>query len=316
MKKILLSLLASALLTVAQAYTLNGIVLNTNDDSVVSDAIILLLQDKKVVATATSNFQGEFKINCKKNKIYKIEVVKDGFKPESAELNINDAFVDASPTITVYLQSLMFSPDLSDMQKGMEEKELNPDIMEDVGEISELPEGYKIIEAKPLKMDKGDKSKFNVNLDKEKANTKVNVNVLKETFNKESVANMVHSDKEKFPSSYFADGNVYYGAGKALLTNDVEEMIQHLAIKLKSEPDVKMRITAYADGKQEAEIGDYIGKLRAEELTKYFIAQGVSFEQLLVSVIGNTAVPNDCEKGVECTEFEHQENRRVALTFE
>ena len=185
------------------AGNLSGIVFNANSKAPLIDCQIFLIEEGKVVSTAISNFEGKFSIAFKKNKNYTFEIVKSGYKTESIEIYTDQIFIDKSSEMEIYLETLDLKPKFEKMQDGVVQKEPNPDIMEDIGDISSLPEGYKILEAKPLKFNEEKQSNFNVNLNKSEK-TNVNVEVLKESFNKESLHESMQSDKEKFPSSYFA----------------------------------------------------------------------------------------------------------------
>lgn len=296
------------------AGNINGIVFNANSKAPLVDCQILLLEEGKVVATASSNFEGRFSIAFKKNKNYTFEIIKSGYKTESIDIYTDQIFMDKASEMEIYLETLDLKPKFEKMQDGVLQKEPNPDIMEDIGDISSLPEGYKILEAKPLKYNEEKQSNFNVNLNRTER-TNVNVEVLKESFNKESLHATMQSDKEMFPSSYFAEGNIYYGSGKVLLTENVKEILDGVAAKMNAESEIILKITAFADAEREVEIGDYVAKLRAEEIIKYLMSKGVSFDQLKVSIVGNTSLENECYQDVECDEFQHQQNRRVDLVF-
>ena len=108
---------------------------------------------------------------------------------------------------------------------------------------------------------------------------------------------------------------MYYGPGKALLTTSVKEILDGIAERLIENKKAALQLTAYADGFQEAEIGEFIGKRRAEEITNYLLEKGVKFAQLSISVLRNTSLKNGCYEGKDCSEFEHQQNRRVELAF-
>lgn len=295
------------------AGNLAGVVYQENSTAPLADCLIILLQDGNPAFSAKSKFDGSFNINYKKNKHYVFEVSKEGYKTESVEIFTDDTFVQSNPSIEVYLKVLVLKPKFEKMQESVKKDIPNPEIMEDIGDLSELPEGYKIIEAQPLKFKEGENTGFNVNRNAIMENTNVNVEVLKKEFNKEDVDKAVYSELDKFPSSYYAEGDIYYGPGRALLTENVREVLDGIADKLNNEPLSMLRLIAYADANKEALIGDYIGKLRVEEITKYLMSKNVQFSQLNISVIGNTSLENECYKDVECSEFEHQQNRKVEL---
>jgi len=297
------------------AANIAGVVYQENSSSPLYDCLIVMMQNGKPAFSTKSNFDGTFNINYKKNKQYIFEVSKVGYKTESRSIFTDDAFLASYPTIEIYLEVLVLKPKFEKMQEGVIRDTPNPDIMEDIGLLSDLPEGYKIIEAKPLKYKEVKKSGFNVNQNALAETPNVNVEVLKKEFNKEEVDKAVYSELDKFPSSYYAEGDIYYGTGRALLTENVREILNGVAEKLKMEPLLILSLIAYADGDKEALISDYIGKLRVEEITKYLMSKNVQFSQLNISIVGNKVLENECYKGKECSEFEHQQNRKVALIF-
>ncbi|MCD8528737.1 MAG: OmpA family protein, partial [Chitinophagales bacterium] len=115
--------------------------------------------------------------------------------------------------------------------------------------------------------------------------------------------------------SYYVEGNIYFDEGKTLLSSKVEEILDGIIVKLKNEPNTKLKIKTYADANRELNIGDLVAKMRAEEITKYLMENDILFSQLEVKVMGNKELENGCYDGKECGEFEHQENRRAELSF-
>lgn len=313
--KYLLLILSVSLANIALAANLRGIVYNENSSSPLDECSVTLLQNGRVIEAVKTNFQGLFSIPFKKNQNYTFQVSKSGYKTESVEIFTDKAFTENNPNIEVYMQVLELKPKFEKMQEGVVKDIPNPDIMEDIGNLSELPEGYKILEAKPLKYKEVENNGFNVNRNAEYEYTNVNVEALKTEFNKEDIDKTVYADKDKFPSCYYAEGIIFYGPGKALLTNNVREVLDGIALKLNNDPFASIKLIAYADGDKEALIGDYISKLRVEEITKYLMSKGVEFSQLNISVMGNISLENECYKDVECSEFEHQQNRKVDLFF-
>lgn len=311
-----LFLIASILMAnIVLAGNLRGTIYNENSNSPLDDCLVRLSQNGKIISSTRSDFNGNFVISFKKNKKYTLEIAKSGYKTESVEVFIDDAFLNNNPNIPVYLKALNLKPKFDQVQDGLVKPVPNPDIMEDIGDLSDLPEGYKIIEAKPLKFDDPDKSKFNVNLSDPVEKTNVNVEVLKREFNKEDIDKAVYSEENKFPSCYYAEGNIYYGPGRALLTENVREVLDDIGRKLNASEFASLKLVAYADGEKEALIGDYIGKLRVEEITKYLMSRDVDFSKLNISVIGNASLENECYQGTTCSEYEHQQNRRVDIHF-
>jgi outer membrane protein OmpA-like peptidoglycan-associated protein len=297
------------------AGNLEGVVYKVNSTFSLDNCLIILLEKGKLAFSTKSEFDGSFNINYKKNKQYILEVSKDGYQTQRVEIYTDNAFLDRNASIQVYLKVLVLKPKFEKMQESVVKNIPNSDIMEDIGNLSDLPEGSKIIEAKPLKFKESENTNFNVNRNASMETTSVNVEVLKKEFNKEDVDKAFYSELDKFPSSYYAEGDIYYGPAKAMLTENVKEVLDGIAVKLNSEQFSTLRIIAYADADKEVLIGDYIGKLRAEEVTKYLMSRNVDFSRLNISVIGNSSLGNGCYKDKPCSEFEHQQNRKIELIY-
>ncbi|MFT4644114.1 MAG: hypothetical protein ACI8ZX_000515 [Planctomycetota bacterium] len=310
MKKLITLFITLFVLQTSFAINIEGRILDKDTNEPIAGAVLLALSNNKVMSSVESNIKGDFKISLKKGKMIHLEVVKNGYRTESADVEINQAFVTASPFITIKLQrkEATETKEISKSEKTMEA------VMEDVGDLSALPEGYKIIEAVPIKNKEEKTSGFNVTQEVRDQTTNVNVAVLKTEYNKylESDALIPNIN---FTTSYYDDGSIYYNVAKAFLSPKVKEILLGIALRLKNDNTTMLKLNVFADANKEAKIGEYISKLRIEEIVSLMMNEGVSFEQLDINVIGNQMVRNDCREGIECTEEQHQENRKIELLF-
>ncbi|MGB1247959.1 MAG: OmpA family protein [Chitinophagales bacterium] len=305
MRRIILSAAFLFASIMAMAYNINGVIINTNTSAPLEDVAVLLYKNGVLRDSVMSSSTGRFSLNLNKNNVYSLEVKKEGYKTETAELNVTQEFVQAMPTLTVKLMPLG--------ESILAVENTNNGEVEDIGLIDSLPEGYKIIEAIPVKTQVEEKSRFNVSTNQSNYEyTNVDVEVMKDEFNKE---NAPEEDfvEDLLPSSFYEEGEILYAEGKALLTEEIETMLINVASRLKAEPNTILKITGYADANREASIDDYISKMRVEEVTNYLMKQEVSFSQLKVIIIGNKYLENGCYENVHCDGSQHQANRRVAL---
>jgi len=310
MKKIISILIVLTSLQTVFAINVEGRIVDKDTNEPIIDAVLLALSNNKLLTSANSDAKGNFRISLKKGKNIHLEVVKNGYKTESADVFIDQAFIDAKPFITIKLQKkdAITSEELAKLEK-------NDDvIMEDIGSLDDLPKGSKIIEAVPIKENDYKKSKFNVTPESRDQKTNVNVEVLKSEYNKDLLTDALKPNFN-FTTSYYKDGSIYFNVAKAFLSDEVKTILKGIAQRLKSDTKTILKMTIFADAKKEAKIGEYISKLRTESIVNYLINEGVEFRQLDVNIIGNQMVKNDCTEGVECTEEQHQENRKVELVF-
>jgi len=290
------------------AVNIEGRIIDKETNKPISGAVLLALVNNKVIASVESNVKGNFKITLKKGNIVHLEVVKNGYKTESADVEINQAFIDAAPFIEIKLHKKA-----AVKTREIAETNVN-ETMEDVGNLSSLPEGYKIIEAVPIKDKQVKTSNYNVRPEVRDQTTNVNVKVLKTEYNKELETDALLPNTN-FTTSFYKNGNIYYNVAKAFLSSEVKDILKGIALKLKNDENTSLKLTVFADGNKEAKIGEYISKLRIEEIVNLMMAEGVRFEQLEINIIGNMMVRNDCKNGKDCTEEQHQENRVVELSF-
>lgn len=307
MRKLYLLMLALGAFFVADAQAVAGVVLHLNSDAPVSDATVKILKDSKVRNSVNTDFSGQFRLSAKKGQNVIVEVSKEGY--ETLKTSVSGTLVEGG--IVLRLQAKQGVPKFEEIKEGSVRKVPNPEIAESIGNLSNLPEGAKIVEVVPLEVKETPKSGFNVQPNTYQKSS-VDATLLKQTFNKQAIDTLAFSTVEKFPASYIADGNIYFGPGKAMLTVAVETHLEQIAKSI-IQKNSQVKILAYADAKQEAKVGEYIAKLRAEEVTKFLIERGVDFKQLDVVIKGNKQPENKCFEGKECSEFEHQQNRKVEI---
>lgn len=310
MKNIITLLISIFILQTSFAINIEGQIVDKETNQPISGAVLLALSNNKVMSSVESNAKGNFKISLKKGKNVHLEVVKNGYKTESADIVINQEFITAAPFITIKMQKKQA---VTTEEFSQTEKTKNT-VMEDVGNLSELPKGYKIIEAVPIKEKEVKRSKFNVRQEVKDQTTNVNVDVLKTEYNKATDSKALEPNTN-FTTSYYKDGAIYYNVAKAFLSPKVKEILKGIALRLKNDSEILLKLNVFADANKEAKIGEYISKLRTEEIVALMMNEGVNFEQLDINIIGNQLVRNDCTEGVECTFEQHQENRKIELIF-
>lgn len=306
MKRIIAVGISILLLQNVFAITIRGVVEDKLTKIRLENAVVLALENNRVVATAESNSGGEFAIDLKKGKSIRLEVVKNGYKTENTMVEITKEFIDANPFLTIQLQKREAVKAVDKIAYFQENTE-----MEDIGNLSDLPEDYTIIEAIPVKEKEIKRTKFNAKVEVEDETTNVNVKKLKAA-HEDEIEKEALSPNFNFSTSYFKDNAIYYNVGKAFLSEKVEKALEDV-IKQLANGNQKLKITVFADANREKNIGEYVSKLRGETIVNFLMSKGVSFERLDVNLYGNQILNNKCYEGVDCTDTQHQENRRVEL---
>ena len=76
---------------------------------------------------------------------------------------------------------------------------------------------------------------------------------------------------------------------------------------------VKIEIAAHTDSRGSTEYNKKLSERRAQSAKMYLIKKGVASSRIITHGFGETQLLNQCADGVECTEEQHQQNRRVDI---
>jgi outer membrane protein OmpA-like peptidoglycan-associated protein len=87
----------------------------------------------------------------------------------------------------------------------------------------------------------------------------------------------------------------------------IDAMAQNKALKLS--------INSHTDSKGDDAYNLTLSEKRAQKVMDYFILQGIEKERLKAKGFGETQIKNRCKNGVDCSEIEHQLNRRTEFKF-
>ena len=87
---------------------------------------------------------------------------------------------------------------------------------------------------------------------------------------------------------------------------DLEKILQ----VLNNNPTMKLDIRSYTDSRQTHQYNQALSDRRAKSTVNWLIKNGVTANRLTAKGYGETALLNGCSDGVDCTEAEHQMNRR------
>ncbi len=76
---------------------------------------------------------------------------------------------------------------------------------------------------------------------------------------------------------------------------------------------VKIDVSAHTDCRGRSEYNQKLSERRAAVVKQYLIKKGVASSRIITHGFGETQLLNQCADGVECTEEQHQQNRRVDI---
>jgi peptidoglycan-associated lipoprotein len=105
--------------------------------------------------------------------------------------------------------------------------------------------------------------------------------------------------------------NIYYDLDKAEIRPDAAAELDKLVATLNDNQGIRIELSSHTDSRATDDYNMQLSQRRAESAVEYIISRGVSPDRLVARGYGETKLVNECSNGVECTEEEHQVNRRT-----
>jgi len=81
----------------------------------------------------------------------------------------------------------------------------------------------------------------------------------------------------------------------------------------KDNKDLTIEIGSHTDSRGSDAYNLKLSQARAQSVVDYLIGKGIAPERLVAVGYGETKLVNRCSNGVDCTEEEHQKNRRTTF---
>lgn len=105
--------------------------------------------------------------------------------------------------------------------------------------------------------------------------------------------------------------NILWDYDKWEVREDAKPYLNYVAKLLKDNPDLNIEIRSHCDSRGSDLYNDGLSNKRAKAVTEYLVKKGVKRSMLISRGYGKRELLNQCVTGVECSEEEHQINRRT-----
>lgn len=105
--------------------------------------------------------------------------------------------------------------------------------------------------------------------------------------------------------------NIYFDFDKYDIRPDAALELTKVLAFLESNPEASIELSAHTDSRGSANYNMTLSQKRAEAAVEFLVAAGISRDRLQAKGYGFTRLANHCAPGVECTDEEHEFNRRV-----
>lgn len=104
--------------------------------------------------------------------------------------------------------------------------------------------------------------------------------------------------------------NIYFDLDKYDIRTDAGYELTKILLILQQEPQMEISIRSHTDSRASKEYNLELSNNRAKSTMNWLIRQGISANRLQTSGFGESQLLNNCKDGIECSEAEHQLNRR------
>ncbi|MHB8262110.1 MAG: OmpA family protein [Bacteroidia bacterium] len=104
---------------------------------------------------------------------------------------------------------------------------------------------------------------------------------------------------------------VYFNSNDATLLPEAKRVLDEVVNVMENATDIIIELSSHSDSKGSDEYNLALSKKRAKAAVDYIVSQGINANRITGIGFGETKLLNKCGNGVECTEEEHAENRRL-----
>lgn len=134
-----------------------------------------------------------------------------------------------------------------------------------------------------------------------------------------SAADWVGKDINSFMAPAVVKGtkieirNIYFEYAKADISPESYNILDNILKYLNQNPEVRIELSAHTDSRGTDRANASLSQRRAQTAYDYLVARGIEKSRLVAKGYGESSPVNKCVDGVDCSEEEHQMNRRVEM---
>ncbi len=107
--------------------------------------------------------------------------------------------------------------------------------------------------------------------------------------------------------------NIYYDFDKYYIRSGSAESLDWVVKLMRKYPSLVLELTSHTDARGTTNYNNWLSRKRAKSAVKYITDRGISPFRLQANGYGETQIRNHCGDEVDCSEAEHQYNRRTEI---
>ena len=107
--------------------------------------------------------------------------------------------------------------------------------------------------------------------------------------------------------------HIYYDFDKWDIRPDAAERLDHVVTLMNDNPGMSVELGSHTDSRGDDSYNMELSHKRALSAVSYIVSEGIDSTRISAKGYGESQLANRCRNGVECSEEEHQQNRRTEL---
>ncbi|MFQ5334953.1 MAG: OmpA family protein, partial [Flavobacteriales bacterium] len=113
------------------------------------------------------------------------------------------------------------------------------------------------------------------------------------------------------PEDNFVISNIYYDYDSWEINEDAAHELDKLVLILLKNPQIGVELSSHTDSRASDDYNIDLSEKRAKAAVEYIVKKGITGKRISGKGYGETQLVNRCANGVDCSEEEHQKNRRT-----
>lgn len=107
--------------------------------------------------------------------------------------------------------------------------------------------------------------------------------------------------------------NIHYDFDKSNIRTDAAIILDNVVSVMKQNPSLVIELSSHTDSRGNDQYNLALSQRRAESAVDYLVRNGIDRSRLVAKGYGETRLLNDCGNDANCSEEQHQENRRTEI---
>lgn len=109
--------------------------------------------------------------------------------------------------------------------------------------------------------------------------------------------------------------NIYYAPNSAEINDESQANLNKIVNAMNQNKALKLAISSHTDAIGDDAYNMALSERRAKKVMDYLLAKGIAKERMTAKGYGETQIKNRCKNGVDCSDLEHELNRRTEFKF-